>query len=430
MISHSRAVLIVAGCALVVGGCRSVPPRFGADPARARATADGLFGSIVTRFDRVFRDSKVLSSRRAISRALLTPSRIFGDTAIWTSSPNATTRHAEWRGVAEPQRYHFTTYQPKTPLARAGESYHDFQLRKVGNDIFEWTEDAHFGVGEATPAAIAGIPAAWLAAGERADTAAIRADIHAAFARSAETWGRLVSLDRIATARDPSGAWAQTWTIRLRPERAKIAYPAFANWLTKFVGPLRLRLRLHDATRTWFDVSVRDNVMTVKTRTQDGRLLPLEGGSMAMPDSVSLYADASMKFSVFRIGFEKLSGAFVTIRRPEERGWIMRFRTEPDWELPLLTEQMLRTPLKRPFLGDGSYFRIVAQRESDGPQTFISRKILLTVQESAILRFVARLANRGVDAYISEGADRDLSRFMRDGFGALQADSRQVLLAR
>lgn len=424
-----RALLqIIAGMMICTSvGCKSVPPRFAGDPARARLTADGLFGSVVTRFDRVFRDSKVLTARRAISRALLTPSRIFGDTTIWTSSPNATTRHAEWRGIAEPQRYHFMAGQARAPLARAGESYHDFQLRKTGNDIFEWTEDAHFGVGEATPAAIAGIPTAWLAAGERADTAAIRADIHSAFARSTEAWGRLVSLDRIATSRDASGAWTQSWTMRLRPERAKIAYPAFANWLVKFVGPLRLRLKLHDATRTWFDVTVRDGVMTVRTRTRDGNLLPLEGGNAAMPDSVALYADMSAKFSMFRIGFQKLTGAFLTIRRPEERGWMMRFRKEPDWELPLLAEQMLNTPLKRPFLGEGSYFRIVAQRESDGPQTFISRRILLTVQESAILRFISKLANRGVEAYIAEGADRDLSRFMMHAFGALQADSRDAI---
>jgi hypothetical protein len=88
---------------------------------------------------------------------------------------------------------------------------------------------------------------------------------------------------------------------------------------------------------------------------------------------------------------------------------------------------MLNTPLKRPFLGEGSLFRIVAQRESDGPQTFLTRRIVLTVQESAILRFVARLANRGVDAYIAEGADRDLSRFMMHAFGALRDDSHQIL---
>jgi hypothetical protein len=408
-------------------GCRSVPQRFAADPTRARATADGLFGSVVTRFDRVFRDSKVLTARRAISRALLTPSRIFGDTAIWTSAPAASIRHAEWRGIAEPQRYHFIAGHISTPVCRPGESYHDFQLRSIGDDVYEWTEDANFGVGDATPAAIAGIPAAWLAAGERSDTTAIRSDIHSAFPRSTKAWGRLVTLDRISTSRDADGAWTQTHVMSLHTERAQIAYPAFAKWLGKFIGPLRLRLRLHDATRTWFDVTVRDNVMTVRTRTRDGHLLPLEGGDAPMPDSLSIYADMSAKFSIFRIGFQKLQGAFITIRRPEERGWIMKFRREPDWELPFLAEQMLNTPLKRPFLGDGSHFRIVAQRESDGPQTFITRRILLTVQESAILRFVAKLANRGVDAYIAEGADKDLSRFMKDAFGALRDDSRDVI---
>src|SRR5262249_45755238 len=160
---------------------------------------------------------------------------------------------------------------------------------------------------------------------------------------------------------------------------------------------------------TWFDVVVRDNVMTVRTRTRDGILLPLEGGNAPMPDSVSIDADLSEKISIFRIGFRRLSGTFRTVRGTNLRGWEMRFREEPDWELPPLTEQMLNSPLKRPFMGDGSTFSIVVQRESDGAQSFITRHILLPVQESAILRFVSKLANRGVDAYIAEGVDKDLS---------------------
>lgn len=411
---------------LVALGCKSVPPHFGPDPAHAASTADGLFGSVVARFDRVFRDSKVLTGRRAISRALLTPSRIFGDTTVWTSA-NGNTRHAEWRGIVEPQRYHFMSGAPAAPLTRAGESQHDFQLRKVDNDIFEWTEDANFGVGEASPATVAGIPTAWLAAGERSDTAAIRADLHSAFAKSTAAWGRLVSLDRIETTRDASGAWSQRHVMSLHTDRAHETYPAFANWLAKFVGPLRLKLRIHDASRTWFDVTVRDNIMTVRTRTRDGKLLPLEGGATPMPDSLAIDIDLSAKVSLFRIGFSKLTGSFTNVRTTNARGWEMRFRKEPDWELPLLAEQMLHAPLRRPFMGSGSLFSIVAQREPGAPQTLITRRVLLTVEESTILRFISKLANRGVDAYIADGADRDLSRFMKDAFGALREDSRAVL---
>jgi hypothetical protein len=50
---------------------------------------------------------------------------------------------------------------------------------------------------------------------------------------------------------------------------------------------------------------------------------------------------------------------------------------------------------------------------------------VLAVQESAILRFVSKLASGGVNAYV-EGADRELNLAFAAMFGALRDDTRAV----
>jgi hypothetical protein len=419
------AVALFAGT--LASGCRAVVPGLGANLAGARATADGLFGGIATRFDRVFREPKVRDSRRLIVRNVLTPSRVFADTAAWTWSPSATAREVVWRGLAEPNRYRFVADRSPAPPGLAGETRHDFRLQKLGDDVFEWVEKTDFGMGSTTPDALAGIPVAWIAAGERPDSAALRADLHSTFPNSTREWGRVFGVASLQSSRDASGAWVQRHTFVLRTKRASETYPAFAKWLRDYVSPLRMHIRLHDATRTWFDAIVRNDSLVVRLRSQGGHLLPLEGGTAAFPDTLTLETDVSAKLMIFRIGFRALRAEFVTVHQPAQRGWSIRFTEEPDWQLPLLTEQMLRSPLKRPFAGAGSLFRIVAARDSAAPQSMLTRNIVLPVQESVILRFLARLANAGVSAYIGDGADRDMALWLTAAFTALRDDSRAVL---
>jgi hypothetical protein len=136
--------------------------------------------------------------------------------------------------------------------------------------------------------------------------------------------------------------------------------------------------------------------------------------------------DVSAKFLLFRVGFQGLRADFVTVRDSTQRGWSMRFNRDPEWNLPLLTERMLRTPLRRPFRGPGSHFRIVAHADPAAPQTTLSRRLLVPVEESAILRFLSRLVNTGVGDYV-EGADRETNEWLAAAFAALREDARAVL---
>lgn len=406
--------------------CRAVAPRLGANPADARTTADDYFGSVALRYRNVLREPKVRVSRQQIMHSLLVPSRIFADTSVWVRIPNASTRLFEYRGAPEPGRYRFVADGDIALPQRPADGRHDIRLRKLGDDEYEWLATSDFGIGRTTPLAFAGIPVAWIAAGERADTAAIRADLHTAFARSAAQWGKLFSFESITTSRDATGAWTVRSVMSLHADRAGGAYPALAKWLTDYVSPLRMRLRLRDSTRTWFDAIVRNDTLYVTTRSRDGRVLPIEGGDAFLPDTVTLESDFSARFLFLRVGWRGMRTEFVTVRRPNARGWSLRFAKEPDWQLPPLAERMLRTPLQCPFLGAGSVFRVVALSDSAAPQTVLARRIQARVCESTIYRFLSRLIGGGISEYV-DGADVDFNAWFAASFAALRDDARAIL---
>src|SRR6185436_9433406 len=157
-------------------------------------------------------------------------------------------------------------------------------------------------------------------------------------------------------------------------------------------------VRLRDSARTWFDAVVRHDSLMITMRSRNGRLLPIEGGEAPLPDTVTFESDFSAKLKLLRVGFRKLKAEFVTVRQSHARGWSLRFLREPDWQLPPLAETMLRTPLKRPFTGGGSAFRIVATNEGSRP-TVLARRMLVPVYESPIYRFLSRLTSGGISDY-------------------------------
>ena len=69
---------------------------------------------------------------------------------------------------------------------------------------------------------------------------------------------------------------------------------------------------------------------------------------------------------------------------------MMRFRREPKWDLPLATERLIRSPLRRPFEGRGSELRL-AVRDDLGSQAMSVRQVRTAVRESAIMRWLGGL---------------------------------------
>lgn len=418
---------LALACALC-SACRAVPARLGPDRATAGRAVDGLLGGISARFFQPQRDTRVRVARRLITLSMLTPSRIFDDTLVWHRHPDETTRLTGWHGYTEQGHYRFSAAMADARPTQPGDGVHRLRLRQLGDDEYEWYTTTEYGIGALSPAALAKLPVTWIAAGERADTRAKETEVRTAFARSTREWGRLFTIQSLGAAELADGSWRQHIVVTLHPDRATQSYAAFGGWLQKYVSPLRLRIRLRDSTHTWFDFGFQSDTLRIDMRSRDGRPLPLEGGDAAMPDTVTLDVDASARLRFLRVSVRSLRGEFVTIRDSLARGWSVHFASDPDWQLPLLTEQMLRTPLRRPFRGTGTRFRIAAESPPGSPQTLLSRQLLAPVEESAILRFLSRLVNTGIGDYV-EGADRQTNEWLTAAFAALHADARDVLNA-
>ncbi|MGZ3689775.1 MAG: hypothetical protein ACXVBW_15845, partial [Bdellovibrionota bacterium] len=98
---------------------------------------------------------------------------------------------------------------------------------------------------------------------------------------------------------------------------------------------------------------------------------------------------------------------------------------EPNWQLPPTIGFFIRTPLRRPFQGQGAIFRL-ALLDSPGKQSIIGRRTSATVQESAILRFLNRLSGTAMGDFVGK-AEQQENRFSAEAFNAMRLDARSLL---
>jgi hypothetical protein len=175
-------------------------------------------------------------------------------------------------------------------------------------------------------------------------------------------------------------------------------------------------------TATYFFADVRRNRINFQFRSRNGQLLPLVGAARAMPDTLELESLVSAKIGLFRIGFENLRSDFI-ITRGAAPAWTLHFRREPEWRLPLFTESLIRSSLRRPFQQGGAYFRVGLR--DDGSQTVMFRHGIITVEEGTILRFLGRLGSRAYND-LSTRVEKEMQNYLRDVFSAMREDARAV----
>ena len=252
----------------------------------------------------------------------------------------------------------------------------------------------------------------------------MRADYRAAFPRAAAVFGRLFSVDTIRTTPRADGSTLIDVTIGTHADRLRGSYPLLAKYLEKYLTPgvMRYVLRDRGGHAVWFVADARQQAMRFQFRSRNGQLLPLNGPARAMPDTLELESLVSAKFGIFRVGFEQLRSDFI-ITHGREPAWTIISRHEPVWHLPLFTETLIRSTLRRPFEGSGAYFKL-ALREQDG-QTILGRRGTLVVQEGTILRFLGRLGGRAYSD-LSDRVEMEMYRYMSEMFGALRADARAL----
>lgn len=435
---RSIAVVVsLAAAAVGTTGCRDTLLAGGANPATAERHADELFGAFAARFDQVELGPKYLVARTQIAKSALVPSRVFDDSTVWDARPSATRRVMYVSGDLVDGHYRLELHAPLTPATRPGDSRHTISLDLLAPSVYRWDTNVDMGIGTITAEDVSRAIQALLRAPEGHTETQLRQDYAAAFPHAGAVWGRGFSIDSLHVAAGALGTTSVTVSIGFHPELMRPAFPDFAGYLDKYFGPAKYHFVLADRTGApLMDCVGRNHLFTLRYRLQQGEFVSLFGPPRAWPasDSLELTSDMSMKIKVFTMGFHNLITDFVISNAGHERSWTIVARREPSWDLPLVTERLLRTPLQRPFEGAGSMFQVAIVDGNDGrggdaagaaTQTLIARRTRLDVQESAILRFLGSLGSHAVSD-LNARVEVEEDRFLRDGFVALQTDLRAL----
>jgi hypothetical protein len=346
---------------------------------------------------------------------------VYGDTSVWTSWGGDSIRTLALAGTRTPTGY-LISERPGVPAPRmAGDSRHLIHLRKRGESEYEWSTNVEHAVGAVRAADVARAVQAFIAAAERTTEPALRDEYRQAFPRTTAALGELFSLETVGLTPIPDRSTSVELRFHLHPERIRKTRPNFAKYLEKYVIPARTRFRLRDASgATWLFATVEDGAFLVTFRSRQGQLLAMAGEPRPMPDTLQVAIDASAKFSIFRVGVTSLVGDVMTVRAANERGWLTRFRREPDWHFPLAVNNLIRTSLRRPFSEDGITFRVTV-RDAPSAQTMILRDLRVLVQESAIVRWLGGLGSSAMSDFAGR-AEAEENRYLFDVLTALRND--------
>lgn len=419
------AITATLGCLGLLASCREALRGLGQSPAAIQSSADQLFGAMTVRYTQPVRDPRFEQARNQLNRNALVPSNIFDDSTIWTGTPSPVLRALFVQGGLEGTHYEFASRPTVARPARLGDSRHIITLARLSPNEFVWDTSVEFALGTVPASTIGDLTTALLASAERGSEQELRADYRAAAPRSTALLGALLSLDSIRTAPYSDGTTAVSLTIGIHADSLESRFPAFGSYLAKYSNPAHYHVTLTDRTGAiWFDVQGADRVMSIRYRSAHGHLAPLFGAPRARPDTMELHVDFTTKMKLFTIGFQNLVMQFVVTETPHERAWTMTGRREPEWHLPLVTEHLLRTPLRRPFAGEGVIFHI-GVRDSADAQTLLERRAHMTVQESAILRFLNSIGSHAISD-LADRTEREEEQYLHEVFSALEADVHQL----
>ena len=419
----------IATIAIVVSfayGCAPVPAAFGPTPSQARANADGLFGAFVRRFTDVYRTPRYARAREKLLQSALTPSQVYSDTSIWTVYGPDNYRTLFGSATFVNGRYVFTNTPTDAPVQALGEGRHIMRLRKLSDDDYDWFTGVDFAAGTITADDFANVITSWIASSEGKSDAALRAGYRGAFPRTTAALGKLYSLDTLVSTRDAEGANRLYAVIHVTPDGIRKDYPAYAAFMTKYADKVKFQFTLVDSRGAkWLQATSRDGYITLQLRSRDGHLAPLEGAMRTMPESLTMRLDLTAKIKLFTVGVEHLTGDWVNLHTDHERGWALRFTREPGWVLPPAVGYLIKSPLRRPFEGNGTTFRFTVHDQS-GSQTIMSRRGTTTVRESAVLRFLGKLGGAAMGDFVAN-AEEDENAFNVAVYSAMRSDINAAL---
>jgi hypothetical protein len=398
---------------------------FGSDGSKARA--EGFFAALGARVTKPTRNAKYDAARLKIANDAFLPGRIFNDTSIWTGAPTPSRKQMLIRGRFENGVYRLDA-EPTVPFpTQPSQSRHTINLTKLSDDDeYAWDTDVPYAVGNVTAREVGLFFTRMYSAAESGGEKEVRADIGRTIPRAAAVLGQLFTIDSIRTEHLQDGSTRALYAVRMHPEGVEKRFPAFARYMRTYAVATRMSFSLTGKdSATFVECSARgDGRLLFKIRTLHGQVVALNGPPTAWPDSMKLNGELAMKVRRFTVGFHDYHADLSVISTDHERAFSIVSRQEPQWTLPLITEHLIRTPLRRPFRGSGALFRI-GFRDSTGAQTLLSRRLHLEVQESLILRFINRLAGATLGDWVGKAEEEQMT-WLQEVFDGIVADSRDI----
>jgi hypothetical protein len=413
-------IAIIAGTA-GISSCSDTLLSAGPTPALAETHADQLFEAFTSRFNQVELGPKYQVARLRLAQSALVPSRVFNDSSVWEAQPSPALRLLYVNGSTVAGHYWLDSRPVLAPSVRPGDTRHTIALEQLEPSVYRWDTNVELSVGSITAENVSVLLSALLKAPEGRSERELRDDYRASMPRATAVLGRGFSIDSLRVTPGGAATTNVSITLAFHPELMRATYPALAGYLDKYLGPAKYHLALADRTGApLLDIAGRDRAVTVRYRLQQGTLSSLSGPPKPWGDSLELTSDVSLKVKIFTVGFHGLLTDLIIGNSGHDRGWTVVARHEPKWDLPFITERLIRSPLRRPFEGPGAFFRLMVV-DSTGVQTVFARRARLDVQESSIMRFLGSLSSHALgDLDTKVEADED--RFIRDTFSALQAD--------
>jgi hypothetical protein len=417
------AILLVPGLAV---GCSDSVRVISEGPKDRATKVEEVSDAIASRFTNPERSGRFESTRRRLVSGALHPSRVFSDTALWTTSINPATRSLWARGSLTERGYRFDVDDRGT-LDDLSDTRHVITLRRTGDGEYQWTTGVDFAVGSITAKDAAAMLQALLTAGHDQDATALRLGARAAFPRTSAVMSKLFTIDSLSLTPGPAGTTIVGLVVGIHTEKLERTAPHFAEYVARYVQNSRYRFLVTDRTGVpYFEARGADRSLRIDYRTRASGIVSSLGPPRPMPDSLRMTSDLTMHVRMFDVGWRNLVTDFTINRTERSRSWLFVARTEPDWDLPLVTARLIRTSLRWPFHGPGSSFEI-AVIDSVGAQTILARRARLEVKESAILRFLSSLISRVFDDLDAE-VEREEAEFVRELMGAFQQDTRALLV--
>lgn len=420
-----RAAPLALTLLVALIGCRGALTGF-ASGAGAVSNVEQLFGALGVRHAEVARNAKYEYARLQIAKGALVPSRVFADSAVWTRR-SADVQLLETQGAFMDGKYSLVSRIDVPAPRKPADGRHAITLSRLSDNEFRWDTAVDFAIGSIRPTDVASVLAGLVASAEGKTEGEARADLTASAPRTAGALGQLFSLDSLRPTRLGDGSTAVTLVVGIHSDRLRRRFPAFGDYVRRYVDPVRYRVVVTDQRGTpYFEAAAADRLVTIRLRTCKGELVPLSGGLRPLPDTLAMLVDFKARIKHLGVGFHGLRMELVHVRHGvSENSWVVTARHEPEWDFPLATARLIRAPLRRPFAGEGSLFRIGVRGDSTGP-TVIVRQIRLFVQESAILRFLNSLSGTAFSEF-EDRVDQEENAWLREVFAGMRADARAAI---